>query len=247
MKLRILLGTLVVVAVVVVAGCVGGVVWVAVDDSPLVTYGASPAAVDDGGLERTGYREVHSTDVYLNQSLAPLILVDRDVSLRTWVSVYAKGVDLPEGGSGGGDGNPAGRSPGNTTLDPAEGSVVTLFSMSAMELGPVAANPLVHGTSPELLGGSGVVVDYLEGWVPGEFTDVTVESTDRVRMLDRDTRATELSATVTGADGGTGANVTLYLARVTHEGDLVILLGVYPASTPDTAGEFRTLVEHVVH
>lgn len=251
-KGRIVLGTLALVAFVVVAGCVGGTAWFVLDDSPLVTYGASPATVDEEGLDATGYREVNSTRITVDQSLAPLILIDRDVRLRTWVSVYARGVDLPANGTDGGggsapDGGQVDRSAGNPTLDPSEASVVTAFSMSSMEAGPVAFNPVVHATSPALVGESGVVIDYLEGWVPGNFTDVTVENSDRVRMLDRNTSVTTLSATVTDGGGGTAANVSIHLTRVTHEGNLVILVGVYPESRPDTGTEFRTLVEHVVH
>lgn len=250
MKLRIALGTVAVALVVVVAGCFGGTLWLAFDDDPLVTYGAKPATVDGAGLAATDYREVATSDFYVTQSLAPLIVVDRDVRLRTHVAVYASGADLPTSGTGPGAAEPAApgndRSPADTTIDVSDASVVTAISMSAMKLGPLEANPAVHATSPRLLGGSGFVVDYVEGWVPGNVTDVRVENSDRVEVLGKNTRVTTLSARLREDDRST-VDVTMYLTRVTHQGDLVLLLGVYPQSDPDSGTTFLALVEHLEH
>jgi hypothetical protein len=72
-------GTLLVVGVVVLAGCSG----------TLVEYAASPATLPAPALEASGYVHGNTTEVPLTYR-AGMFGISRDVTARTWVSGYSK-------------------------------------------------------------------------------------------------------------------------------------------------------------
>ena len=72
-------GTLLVVGVVVLAGCSG----------TLVEYAASPATLPDSALEPLDYVHGNTTEVPLTYR-AGMLGISRDVTARTWVSGYSK-------------------------------------------------------------------------------------------------------------------------------------------------------------
>jgi len=259
-------GTILVVLLIVVA-VVGGVWWFVTDDAPLAYYDARPAVVDEATLAETEYRAIN--DTAFNVSYAPIPFVERDVRARTWVTVYASGVRLPNSStaSAAGSGNAAVRNattlPANETtagasVDIANVSLVTVSSMTALKLGPVALNPVVHGTSPELLDASGVLIDRAETYLPRNVTDVSnvdVRSSRDVTMLGTETEMTTLSGELTFVDenastdgsapgGPDSVAVRFYVARVVQRGELVVVFGVVPPNQDDEAA-FASLVEGV--
>jgi len=263
---------LVVVAVIVAA--IGGIWWFVTDDAPLMSYDARPAVVDETTLAETEYRAIN--DTAFNVSYQPVPFVGRDVRVRTWVTVYASGVTLPNGsvapadtgaelGAGPGSDAAATRNatalPANATaggsVDIANVSLVTVFSMSALQLGPVAFNPVVYATDPGLLDTSGVLLARAETYLPRNVTDVSnvdVRSNRDVTMLGTETEMTTLSGELNFADGesadaSTPAGpesiaVRFYVARVVHEGELVVVFGVAPVNQ-DSEASFARLVEGV--
>jgi hypothetical protein len=254
-------GGVVLVVLVLVVAAVGGIWWFVTDDSPLLYYDARPAVVDDVALAETGYVAVNDTAFNLSYAVIPF--VGRDVRVRSWVSVYASGVDLSNASTGGGGDTDfdadASRGGGSDPMAPPPAppmvgvgnvSFVTVFSLSALQAGPVALNPVVYATDPGLLDESGVLLDRAETYLPRDVTDVTnvdVESSRNVRLLGRETEMT----TFTGAlalEGAAGepvaVDVQFYLARTVRNGELVVVLGVTPRRGGDEAA-FATLVEHV--
>lgn len=259
-------GGTVLVVLLIVAAVVGGVWWFVTDDAPLAYYDARPAVVDEATLAETEYRAIN--DTAFNVSYAPIPFVQRDVRARTWVTVYASGVRVPNSStaSAAGSGNaaqnattlPANGTTANASVDVANVSLVTVSSMSALKLGPVALNPVVHGTSPDLLDASGVLIDRAETYLPRNVTDVSdvdVRSSRDVTMLGTETEMTTLSGELTFADesastdGSTSSGpdsiaVQFYVARVVQQGELVVVFGVAPPNQ-DTEAAFATLVEGV--
>jgi hypothetical protein len=238
------LGALLVVflVVAVVIAAIGGIWWFVSDDSPLVYYDARPATVDEAGLAQTDYLAVN--DTAFNLSYSPVPFVGRDVRVRSWVTVYAKGV-TPESVSGRGA-SAADVDASVGSIAGANTSLVTVFSMSALELGPVAFNPVVYASDPGLLNESGVLVERAENWLPSNVTDVTnvdLRSSRPVRMLGQETQLTTFTGELV-LSNDSRVDVRLYLARVVHEGELVIVFGIAPQSEDDR-DEFATLVENV--
>ncbi|MFC6976852.1 DUF6517 family protein [Halomicroarcula sp. GCM10025709] len=228
--------------VLVVAAVIGGAWLFVTDDSPLLFYDARPATVEEPARSEAGYTPVNTTS--FNVSYRPVPGIARNVSLRVWASTYVSGVSAAT------DQPPAATSAsGDTTVDVANASVVTVFSMSSLELGPVAFNPLVYASDPGVLNQSGFLVDQGEAYLPSNVTnvtDLTVRSDRPVRMLGQDTQLTRLGGSVAVSPTSDPVNVTVYVARVTHEGNVVIVVGVAPISG-DTGEEFATLVEGVRH
>lgn len=236
----LVLGVVGVVCLLVLAVLVGGWLFIT-DDSRLLYYDSQPATVEESAVTQAGYTTVNTTE--FNVSYRPVPVVARNVSLRVWASVYVGGVTT--------DGRPAQNlsEGGNVSVDVANTSAVTVFSMSSLELGPVAFNPLVYASDPGILNRSGLLIDQGETYLPRNVTNVTdlsVQSDRPVEMLGQETEMTTLSGTLRPTPESDPVNVTVYLARVTHEGDLVLAMGVAPVSG-DTAGEFETLVEGVRH
>jgi hypothetical protein len=256
-----------VIVLLVIAAVVGGVWWFVTDDAPLAYYDARPAVVGETTLAETEYRAIN--DTAFNVSYSPIPFVGRDVRARTWVTVYASGVRLPNATTvptAGSDdaavrnatmpsanGNTA-----NASVDAGNVSLVTVSSMSALKLGPLALNPVVHGTSPGLLDASGVLIDRAETYLPRNVSDVSnvdVRSSRDVTLLGKETEMTTLSGELDFADenastdgssqgGPDSVAVQFYVARVVHRGELVVVFGVVP-STQDEEAVFATLVEGV--
>ncbi|MFC7078638.1 DUF6517 family protein [Haloarcula halophila] len=237
--LGIAVGFLVVIATVFVGG------WLVVtDDSPLLFYDSRPATVEEPAVSEAGYTSLNTTS--FNASYSPVPGVGRNVSLRVWVSTYVTGLSTENQTAG-----PPSETPtsGNATVDVANTSVVTVVSMSSLELGPVAFNPLVYGSDPRVLNQSGFFIDQGEAYLPSNVTnvtDLTVRSDSPVRMVGQDTQMSRLGGSVVASPEADPVNVTVYVARVIHEGDLVMLVGVTPASG-DASEEFGGLAEHVRH
>lgn len=231
------------VALVVTVATIGGLLWFFIDDDPLLYYDARPATVDGGTLEATGYERVNDTAFETEWNPIPM---GKGIAVRTWSTLYVK----PPPGYAGDDG---GSGPGtvNGSFDPANVSMVALFSTSSLELGPVAFQPLVYASDPGLLDASGALIDRFETWLPSEVSEVTgvdVESSREATMLGTDTNITtftgELVLDSRDTAGPGTVEVRMYLARAVVDGELVIALGVGPPNE-QTTDEFETLVDGV--
>lgn len=228
--------TVAVAAMVALSGCLAVVESAAREG---VVVDSAPAEVSPAGLSATGYVELNSTDVTVAPPL-PLVPPDRGVRVQAWVAVYGKG--LP-----GADGDPT------TAVEPAsspaaleEASVVTVVSMSALESGPVALNPLVYATEPRLLTSVAPLLTFAEFWLTGNLVDLTVTGSDPVTVLGQETSVTRLAGRLE-TPTGESVDVSLSLVSVVHEGDLVVVLGVLPGRSDGTDAEMRTLAGHVRH
>lgn len=267
-------GTAVVLALVLVVAAVAGVWLFVTDDAPLMYYDARPAAVGEEALAESGYAAVN--DTAFNVSYSPIPLVGRDVRVRTWATVYASGVTLPNGSvapappSGnataapanatgnnaptGVSADPPNATAANASVDVGNASLVTVFSMSALKLGPAAFNPVVYAADPGLLDTSGVLIDRAETYLPrnvSRVSNVDVRSSRGVTMLGKETEMTTLTGELYFADGtGSTASgpdslaVEFYVARAVHRGELVVVFGVAPPGG-DSEAAFATLVEGV--
>lgn len=267
-------GTLVAIVLValVVVAAIGGMVWILIDGKPLVRYDASPATVPDAGQQASGYRLVNATA--FDVAPLPWPIVRDELRVRVYLSVYLGGVDpsiptgIPQagepgsatgspstggsgsGGAGVGDTGGAGAAteplPDVSTIDAGNVSIAMVMTSSAMQLGPVAFNPVVYASDPGVLEYSGLVVDALERRANWTVTDVRIRSTARVSMPGRETEMTEFRGTMTSEGSGEEARVTVHLARVVHEGDLVIAVAVSP--DPATAeARFVAFLDHLDH
>lgn len=229
-------GVVLVVLVVLVA-TVGGFWWLFLDDNPQLYYDARPAEVNDARLSGSGYERVGNTA--FNVSVTPIPRSVKGVHLRTWATLYAKGPALSSEDPGGEQGP-------DQSVDPADGSVVAVFSTSALQVGPVAFNPLVYASDPGLLDDSGVLIEKLEDYLPAnvsEVTDVDVESSRDVEMLGQETQMTTFSGTLV-LEEGSEIRVRMYLARAVEDGELVIAMGIAPADGR-SADEFAGLVRAI--
>lgn len=242
------LGVIVVVVVVilVVVAAIGGIWWFVTDERPLLYYDARPANVDANGLSDTGYQEIN--DTAFNISWSPIPLVGRDIRIRSWVTVYGKGETieavLNESGEEGSQAAMSNESVG--TVDPEGDALVTVFSMSALQLGPIAFNPVVYAADPGLLNTSGVLIDHAETWLPQNVTNVSnvdVRSTREVTMLGQETKMTTFDGQLM-LENESPIDVRIYLARTVKDGELVVALGIAPPDETSSA-EFATLVESI--
>jgi len=234
----------VVVVIVVIVAAIGGIWWFVTDDSPLLYYDARPAAADEPARSASGYQEIN--DTAFNLSYQPIPMIDRDVRVRSWVTVYAKGQTVAALMNDSAADRPPDDGPEPDSVDPEGDSLVTVFSMSALQLGPVSFNPVVYASDPALLGSSGVVIDAAETWLPrnvSNVTDVSVTSSREVEMLGQETRMTTFDGQLR-LENGSRVDVRLYLARTVKDGELVLAFGIAPPGN-ETADDFATLVEGI--
>lgn len=204
---------------------------------------SAPVDVSRAGLDATGFTELNRTEVLVRPPV-PLVPRDRTVQVRAWVVVYGTGFpDAPDGAPPtAADSVPRPVAAG----DPGDAAVVTVASMSALEAGPVALNPLVYATDPRLLSSVGPLVEFAEFWLAGDLVDLTVEGSDEIPVLGRETSVTRLGGRLV-APTGESADVRLSLVSVVHDGDLVVALGVFPNGSDEDDAAMRTLAGHLRH
>lgn len=243
-----LLGPLALAVLVLLSGCTGVL-------SDGVAEGADPAAVSQAGLDASTYVELNRTSLVVDLR-TPVVSVP--LSLETHVAAYAdaEGLDaatrerFDTDGSGAdagdGDDGPTGADgPENVSIDVSNTSLLLVTSMSAVERGPVALNPLVYAADPAILSRASVLVEFAEFFLAGDLVDLTVEGSEPVTVLDRETQVVTLGGrlvTPTGED----VAVSLAVTRVVHEGDVVVLVAVAPAAD-SPAGDVAELAPYVVH
>jgi hypothetical protein len=204
---------------------------------------SAPVEVSPAGLTATGYAELNRTDVLVRPPL-PLVPHDRTVQVRAWVAVYGTGFpDAPDGASStAADSVPRPVAAG----DSEDAAVVTVASVSALEAGPVALNPLVYATDPRLLSSVGPLVEFAEFWLAGDLVDLTVEESEQIRVLGRETSVSRLGGRLV-APTGESVDVRLSLVSVVHDGDLVVAVGVFPNGSDEDDAAMQTLVAHLRH
>lgn len=231
------------------SGCLSAVAGGGVQES-------APAEIDPAALEAAQYVEVNRTSPVVTPRLP---IVGESVSVRTWVVTYASVEGMATGALGGpprdgpsGD-TPSFDAPQNDAASASRGagleaenvSVVVLVSTSAVEVGPIALNPVAYAADPALLERTNVLVEVVAPLLPGEVADLSVEGSEPVTMLGSETTVTTLSGRVVSPEGES-STVSIAVTRVIHGGDVVVAVGLSPGNRDD-AGDLAALAPHVVH
>jgi len=200
------------VAAVVLAGCSGG------GPTRAVASG-SPATVETGALDGTGYEYVDTSNRTVNTTVEATISGDvelngeRPVTATTPVATYRRGTDA----------------------GPALVLVAAAPAVNPIENQPVVRDPLATLSTPELLG-------HLQ-------STYAVESLDRgenatVRLLGNETTARTYTGEATR--GGERVPVTVTVASVRDGEDFVTAVAVEPRSTADR-DRVRQVIAGVTH
>lgn len=199
----------------VIAGCSG----------TLLEYTASPATIPDAALEPRGYVHGNTTELPITYRVGSGGL-SRDITLRTWVSGYARVTT----DSGAGDNRTA---------------VLVLYSSPNVQVAGRSINPLGQLSNRELIRtvlGHATELGGLGG-IDG-VSDLRERDAQNVTMLGTPTQVVSYVGTA-DVDGRRVA-IVVNIAVVEHDGDIVVALGVHDETLDETATHVA-LISRVEH
>jgi hypothetical protein len=212
--------TIIVFALLVLSGgCVGLV------DGDGLAFESTPADVSDATLVDAGYDRLDTRAVSINRTV-PVEGSNTSVELTNWVSSYEKSVQIP-----------------GASATPASGAMF-LITTPAVTVAGTSLNPVAEFSNEALVR---FVFEYANSQLAaGSAGEVTTVSERPVSLLNQSVALNKFRTSV--QMGGQGVDVTIQMAKVEHEGDIVIFVTLYPqaldASEDDvTAG----IVNGVTH
>lgn len=194
-----------------------GCVGFVLGDEPL-EFEASNATVSDSGLEETGYTHEESETLRENRTIED---VDREVVVEGHVNLYAKTDEF---------------------LDREQR--IAMFTTTAMPDAEVLGqsfNPLSEMSNEELL-------ERFESEMPEQYRDAdfTVDETKTVDgVLGESANVTRFTGTTEFE--GQEVEVALYITKVKHDGDWVVMAGAHPTQRPEEEFNIETLMQSVEH
>lgn len=216
-NVRGVLPSVALVGLVLVAGCSGSLL----DGS--YTFTSSPATVDDVAITETGFQELESRQFWVNRT-RQINDQEVDVHVSNHAVLYTRSTEI------GGEQTPY-------------AGFVTISSPQASVLGQ-PMNPLASMSNRELVERARSYVDEVGGDQFGELRDVREVDTSRRTVLGEETKVSRFHAT---GETRTGAPVeaVLFVTKVTHGGDVVVLVGAYPRKLG--SGEGAITVDDATH
>ncbi|ELY57700.1 DUF6517 family protein [Natronolimnohabitans innermongolicus] len=180
---------------------------------------AERAAPTDAALEETEYAEYELTQETIEESVD--VGVERDVSATVWLSSYAKEIEY------------RGRV--------HDGCFFAAVSIPDVSVAGYSVNPVEEMSNEELL-------EEFRGELDGEYGDLDdlshedefgLEILDEGRTVDVFEGETELE--------GAPVEVELLVSSFTHEDDILVLFGSYPAPFAGESANVEELLESVEH
>ncbi|WP_254764225.1 DUF6517 family protein [Natrinema marinum] len=184
-------------------------------------FNADRVAPTDGALEETGYQEKEVREESLDRTVELPGGVERDVSASIWASVYTKQVEY------------AGQK--------REGAAFAAVSVPGMEIAGRSVNPIDDMSNKELLERFMSQVETEQGAIE----DITHEGSFQLEILG-DSRTVDTFIGESELEGQT-IEIELKLTSFDHEGDLPVLIGLYPKMLTEEAANAEVLMESVEH
>ncbi|NHN47706.1 hypothetical protein G9464_08860 [Halostella sp. JP-L12] len=194
-----------------------GCIGFVLGDEPL-EFEASNATVSESGLDETGYTHEESQSLRENRTIER---VDRDVAVEGHANVYAKTDEF---------------------LDREQQiAMFATTSIPEVEVLGRSFNPLSEMSNEELL-------DRFQSEMPEEYrgTDFTVDESKTVNgVLGESANVTRFTGTTEFE--GQEVEVAVYITKVKHDGDWVVMMGAHPTQRPEEEYNIETLMQSVEH
>lgn len=197
-----------------------GCLDVVLGNGPL-TFDADRVAPTDGALEDTGYNERDVGEETLNRTVELPGGIEREVQASIWRSIYTKKVEYMG--------------------QKREGAAFAAVSIPGMEVAGKSFNPLDDMSTKELL----------ERFLShansqhGEIENIRHEQSFDLEILG-EARTVETFVGEAELEGET-IEIELKLTSFDHEGDMPVLLGVYPKMLTEESANVEVLMESVEH
>lgn len=181
---------------------------------------ADRAAPSDDALAETGYEENTVEQQELDETIS-VADVERDVRASVWASLYAKEQELA-----------------GTTQ---EASLFAAISLPAVEVAGRSFNPLEEMSNKELLE---EMLSQFES-SGAEVENISHEESFGLDILG-DGREVDVFVGETDYNGQT-IDVEISLTSLTHEDDMIVLLGSHPQPLAEESSNVELLMESVEH
>ncbi|QFU83656.1 DUF6517 family protein [Natronorubrum aibiense] len=179
---------------------------------------AKRVAPTDEALAETGYGEREITDRSLEETID--VGVERDVRATVWTSVYAKEIEYQ----------------GHTH----EGSVFAAVSIPDFSVLGYSANPIANMNNEQLL----------EEFLSELESDRSIENVTHQESFDLEILSEEREVDVFEGESeleGEPIDVEIVLSSFSHNDDIIVLLGSYPAPLAEESANTEVLMESVEH
>ena len=192
-----------------------GCVGFVLGDEPL-EFEASNATVSESGLEETGYAHEESQSLREQRTIED---VDREVVVEGHVNLYAKTDEF---------------------LDREQQiAMFAVTSIPDVEVLGRSLNPLGDLSNEELL-------ERFQSEMPEEYRDAdfTVDESKTVGgVLGESANVTRFTGTTEFE--GREVEVAVYITKVKHDGDWVVVMGAHPTQRPEEEFNIETLMQSV--
>jgi len=185
--------------------------------SDALTFSASPATASDAALSETGYEETNVTERTVSREFTAAGQT-REVAVTNQLAQYERRVDLGPLGS-------------------QRAAVFVAFASPEVEVGPETFNPIADMSEREIL-------QRFESAYEGISVGQQVGSRS-VTALGGSATLTKFEGTATL--GGSEVDVYVHAAKLQHEGDFVVAVGIYPQELDGEEAKVVTLVEGLEH
>ncbi|WP_408958314.1 DUF6517 family protein [Natrinema sp. 74] len=184
-------------------------------------FNSDRAAPTDGALEETGYQKQKVREKDLDRTINLPGGIERDVSASIWASAYTKEVEY------------AGQK--------RDGAAFAAVSIPGMKVAGRSVNPIDDLSNKKLLERFMSQIETDQGAI----RDIKHESTFKLGILG-DGRTVDTFVGKSEVEGQT-IDIEIKLTSFDHEGDLLVLLGLYPKMLTEESANVEVLMESVEH
>lgn len=182
-----------------------------------LAFTASKATIDDGALADSGYEHEETKKLELNREVE-VGGESRDVEVTNWVAVYTKSVEIEGVGE-------------------QQAAAVAVLSTPEVNVLGQTFNPVREMDNAELV--ERVVSEHTN------VRNIEKVGSSTVTILGEETEVTKFSATI--EVDGQEVDGYVHLGKVTHDGDIVLITGLYPeelSGEEENVLELMSAVEH---
>lgn len=184
-----------------------------------LTFSSDPATVTQAGLDNTGY-ELQNQEQYTINRTVEVQNQSKEVKITNHVTAYTRQSSV-KGVSG----------------DATTGMFTVLTTPSASFAGQ-SLNPLSHVSNERLLNEIGSRSQNIN--------NIQKLGTYNTTILNNQAEVTEFSATTTL--NGQQVDIKVHIVKTTHNGDLVVAVGLYPEKLENTEEDaIKTLFKNIQH
>lgn len=215
--LRRLLPVTALVFLVVTTGCLG------VLSSDNLSFSASKATIETNAVSNAGYAHEETQKLYLNRTVEAGGQKKR-VEVTNWAALYTKSASV--GGA-----------------DPQKVAAVAVLSSPEVKVLGQSFNPLAKLSDEELI--KEVISRGGSMTSQGGVRDVEKVGSTKATILGERTDVTKFSATV--EMDGQEIDAYVHVAKVTHDGDVVLVVGVYPKALSNEETNVLSMMQAVQH